>query len=645
MKTLRFGCVLVGFLSLVLSISAQTSSSTLATAQVPPLIQFSNVATDEGGSSLSGAVSITFSLFNSQQGGEPLWIETQNNVQLDPTGHYTVQLGITKPAGVPTTLFTSGEARWLGVRIAEQVEQPRVLLLSVPYALKAGDAATIGGLPPSAFMLAAPSNGAASAYATESATEQTVSPATATDVTTTGGTANFLPVFNGTSTIIDSVVFQSGTGSTARIGINNPVPANTLDVEGGGTIRGTLSLPAAATATATAGGDSQGLAFGASAFNSSTSKAVNQSFRWQAEPAGNDTPTPSATLNLLFHTGTLPPAETGLSIASNGALTFITTQILPGADVTGDLGDSGQIVNINATNIITAPVAQFSSSLLVPTINATANITAGGTVAAAAVNTTGNILAGGTIGSAGVGNFGSVVSTGNVSSDGAITSNNFSGPNAASFVLGSFSSPTSEAALQVENVTTTGEVAFLENGNASNPFSVLKLLEVTGSTGDFLNCERPDGTELCNIDSSGTFHSGSDFAEALPARGAKELYEPGDVLVMTNSGAGVEKTSARYSRRVIGIYSTRPGFVGAEKNGQTRVDKNDVPVAITGIVPAKVSAENGPVRVGDLLVTASTPGYAMKATDPRRMAGAIVGKAMEPLLQGAGVIRVLVTTQ
>ena len=116
----RIGCVVVGFLSLVLSLAAQTANSNSASAQVPPLIQFSNVATDQGGSSLSGVVSITFSLYAAQQGGEPLWTETQNNVQLDATGHYSVQLGITKPSGVPTTLFTSGEARWLGVQIAEQ---------------------------------------------------------------------------------------------------------------------------------------------------------------------------------------------------------------------------------------------------------------------------------------------------------------------------------------------------------------------------------------------------------------------------------------------------------------------------------------------------------------------------------------------
>ncbi len=84
---LRIGCVAVGFLSLALSMAAQTSSSSSASAQVPPpLIQFSNVAADERGNTLSGVVSITFSLYSGQQGGEPLWTEAQNNVQLDATG-------------------------------------------------------------------------------------------------------------------------------------------------------------------------------------------------------------------------------------------------------------------------------------------------------------------------------------------------------------------------------------------------------------------------------------------------------------------------------------------------------------------------------------------------------------------------------
>jgi hypothetical protein len=72
------------------------------------------------------------------------------------------------------------------------------------------------------------------------------------------------------------------------------------------------------------------------------------------------------------------------------------------------------------------------------------------------------------------------------------------------------------------------------------------------------------------------------------------------------------------------------------------VDPDDVPVAITGIVPAKVTTENGPIQVGDLLVTSSRPGYAMRATDPRLMLGAVVGKAMEPLAAGRGMVKVLV---
>lgn len=77
---LRIGCVFAIFLSVVLSMAAQTSISTAVSSQVPPpLIQFSNVATDESGNTLSGVVNITFSLYGAQQGGEPLWTETQSD--------------------------------------------------------------------------------------------------------------------------------------------------------------------------------------------------------------------------------------------------------------------------------------------------------------------------------------------------------------------------------------------------------------------------------------------------------------------------------------------------------------------------------------------------------------------------------------
>lgn len=66
---------------------------------------------------------------------------------------------------------------------------------------------------------------------------------------------------------------------------------------------------------------------------------------------------------------------------------------------------------------------------------------------------------------------------------------------------------------------------------------------------------------------------------------------------------------------------------------------------MVGIVPTKVSTENGPIKRGDLLVTSATLGYAMKGTDRGLLTGAIVGKALESLDSGTGVIEVLVSLQ
>ncbi|UCC64972.1 MAG: hypothetical protein JSV36_08020, partial [Anaerolineae bacterium] len=141
----------------------------------------------------------------------------------------------------------------------------------------------------------------------------------------------------------------------------------------------------------------------------------------------------------------------------------------------------------------------------------------------------------------------------------------------------------------------------------------------------------------------GTQASGADFAEQLAVEGEEADYEPGDVLVISASAdRTVELSSEPFATAVIGVYSTRP----AVRAGAPDTDDPlaGIPVAITGIAPCKASAENGPIQRGDLLVTSSTPGHAMRAGDSPAP-GTVLGKAMQPLESGTGIIEVLVTLQ
>jgi hypothetical protein len=221
--------------------STAISPTTSTSSSVPHLVRFGGTAKGLDGKPLTATVGITFLLYSDQQGGSPLWLETQN-VQPDSTGRYSVQLGVTKPDGLPGDLFTSVEARWLGVQISGQTEQPRVLLVSVPYALKAGDAETIGGLPPSAFVLA--NGGSAAAMSTTSTKTAPASTAAsknsppANPAVTGKGVVDYIPMWDTTSDIIDSIIFQK----SSEIGINTTTPAALLDVNGKTDIRDTLTL-------------------------------------------------------------------------------------------------------------------------------------------------------------------------------------------------------------------------------------------------------------------------------------------------------------------------------------------------------------------------------------------------------------------
>ena len=115
------------------------------------------------------------------------------------------------------------------------------------------------------------------------------------------------------------------------------------------------------------------------------------------------------------------------------------------------------------------------------------------------------------------------------------------------------------------------------------------------------------------------------------------------LVIDTSTDRRFARSNAPYSTLVAGIYSTKPSVTGTEHSSEDPKLAREIPMAVVGIVSCKVSAENGPISRGDLRVTSSTQGYAMRASDTTKLAGAIIGKALRPLPSGAGKIEVLVT--
>jgi len=135
----------------------------------------------------------------------------------------------------------------------------------------------------------------------------------------------------------------------------------------------------------------------------------------------------------------------------------------------------------------------------------------------------------------------------------------------------------------------------------------------------------------------------ADVAEDFDISGANRVQH-GTVMVFASEG-GLRESDAAYDKRVAGVISGagdfKPGLVLDKQDSEA----NRQPVALMGKAFCKVDADFGPIEIGDLLTTSSTPGHAMKAVDAAQAFGTVIGKALRALPTGRGEIPILVSLQ
>lgn len=192
---------------------------------------------------------------------------------------------------------------------------------------------------------------------------------------------------------------------------------------------------------------------------------------------------------------------------------------------------------------------------------------------------------------------------------------------------------------------------YLSATNTSNNNTMVRVRK--SGTGDYLVCEDGGGINKIRFDNTGkgffnggTQTGGADIAEAFDVTGDRDNYEPGDVLVISKEkDRTVEKSSTPYSSMVAGVYATKPGVLMSEENIDS--DPGDkVPMGVVGVIPVKVSACNGEIKRGDILVTSPEPGVAMKGDISMVKPGQMIGKALENFnAAGIGKIKVLVNVR
>ena len=708
---------------------------------VPELVRYTVAVPADLREAAPRQFSVTARIYAGDLGGSPLWSE---RLEATPDANWRISLLLGSTNPIPPSVFAFNSARGIRLPFDDGAETARAALISVPYALKARDADTLGGLPSSAFLT--------SSFPLSSATVSDNNGRITTSGTTTytsiqPGAFNMVPKFVSAVELGGSQITDTGLG----VGIGNSTPQEMLDIQGRAILRNTARGPAGLWFGSN---EPNSLFFGLRTSDPQSPFGFYYGDAWRINftrdgrvGLGVDSPAAALDVNggikltsgaLLFPDGTsltsastaslsIVPADASISIGSSGSSTTIavadkgistakladsavSTAKIADASITaakfapGALGGAGtvtlgsnaftaeQIVQVNTAFLPAISAVNSSPTDLGNAIYAETDSPDGVAIKAYAASSTGAATAVSAITNAqlGRGSYSQAIATtgANIGAYGVSRSSagtgvkgettatagttygvygQTAGGNHSTGVYGVAANSTANTLEYgvyglAQGIYGIGVLGFADNAaiGGGSPIGVVGWVDSTyGVAGQFVNTAatgnillaQNSGGNVWRVDvagnqyMSGTVHTGgADFAELIESLDAARPYGPGDVLVIATTGdRRVELASEPYSTRVLGIFATKPGILAS----RDAVDSggNRIPVAMLGIVPAKASAENGAIQRGDLLVTAATPGHVMKATDRPRFIGAIVGKAMQPLDSGTGVIEIAVTLQ
>ncbi len=234
MSVYKVSALVAAILSVSVVVCAQPVAQPAPAAAVPPLVRYDGVFVPADGVPAASLEAVTLAVYDAPAGGSLLWEETQI-VPVDAQGRYAVLLGATRADGLAPGILAGPEPRWLEARFshASAGGPARVRLTSVPYALRASDADTLGGLPASAFLRTA----SADARDAGSTARHNDAKASASAPTVSTGTANYLGKFTNAVDLTSSVLFENA----GQIGLGTTTPRDFLHVRfdnGGGTLTG-----------------------------------------------------------------------------------------------------------------------------------------------------------------------------------------------------------------------------------------------------------------------------------------------------------------------------------------------------------------------------------------------------------------------